>query len=145
MLRYHVTTCVIDAMPETRMAQELRDWALYQSIDVWLCRFHPNARIGNEAYSRKLNWETKEVKVDRTQIMDATFDEIVGGKRVYPNDIATILGFHDQMKASVRVLDSEKSKITWSEGSQSDHYRFADVYDRIAFDLTQMTGSYSKI
>ena len=143
--RYHVNTCVIDAMPETRMAQGVRDWALYQGVDVWLCRFHPNARVGNEAYSRKLNWETKEVKVDRTQIMDATFDEIVGGRRVYPRDVVTVLGFHEQMKASVRVLDSEKSKITWSEGSQSDHYRFADVYDRIAFDLTQMTGSYNKI
>ena len=145
MLRYHVTTCVIDAMPETRMAQDLRDWAMYENMDVWLCRFHPNARVGNEAYSRKLNWETKEVKVDRTQIMDATFDEIKNQDRIFPKDMAMVLGFYEQMKASVRVLDTERSKITWAEGTAADHYRFADVYDRIAFDLTQMTGSYSTV
>ena len=81
--------------------------------------------------------------MDRTQIMDATFEEIVGVKRSIPVDAFNSLGFVQQMTAPVRVLDSEKGRIRWEEGSQPDHYRLADVYDRLAFDLTQMTGSYS--
>ncbi len=142
ILRFHVTVCVIDSMPETRKSQELRDWGMHQGVYVWLCRFFPTARVGNQEYGRKLDWRTKTVTVDRTQIMDATFDEIRYAKRQLPKDINTILGYHEQMKAPVRVLDEQKSRIIWAEGSAPDHFRLADVYDRLAFDLSTMTGTF---
>ena len=144
ILRYRVNCVVIDSMPEMRKGQELRDWAIHNSTDcmVWLCRFYPTARISKDDYGRKLNWRERVVTVDRTQIMDATFEEITGGSRILPRDIFNTLGYVEQMKAPVRVLDSGKGRVKWDEGSSPDHYRFADVYDRIAFDLSQMTGTF---
>lgn len=140
--RFHVDTVVIDSMPETRKAQELRDWGTNNGIYVWLCKFYPTARVGNEKYGRKLDWRTKTVTVDRTQIMDATFDDIRFTKRELPEDVATILGYHDQMKAPVRVLDERKSRIVWAEGNAPDHFRLCDVYDKIAHDLCSMSGTF---
>lgn len=145
MLRYHVDTCVIDSMPETRKAQELRDWALYEGIVVWLCRFHPTPRVSGAKYGRRMDWRNKIITVDRTQIFDATFDEIRTAQRTFPSDVFTVFGFYDQMKAPVRVLDHNRSRIVWTEGNNPDHYRCADIYDRIAFDLSTMGGSYTSI
>ena len=142
--RYHVDTCVIDAMPETRKAKELRDHALNTSTRtaVWLCRFHPTPRIGAMKYGMKQNWKDRVVSVDRTQVMDATFDDIRNGDRLWPEDIFMVLGWSDQMRASVRVLDENKSRITWVEGNKADHYRLADVYDRIAYDISESAAAY---
>lgn len=146
ILRFNIDSMVIDSMPETRKCQELRDWATRETdCRVWLCRFHPNAKVSSESYGRKLNWRDRIVTVDRTQVMDVTFDEIVNGKRLIPSDVFTVLGYLEQMRAPVRVLDTERSRVIWTEGSAPDHYRFADVYDRIAFDMAQMTGSYEAL
>ena len=143
--RYCVETVVIDSMPEIRKAQELRDWGRNEGVAVWLCKFYPTPRVGAEKYGRKINWRTKVVTVDRTQVMDATFEEIRNNSRVFPSDIFTVFGFLDQMKAPVRVLDNERGRIIWNEGNKADHYRFADVYDRVAYDMLQMTGSYESL
>ncbi|MEC8881760.1 MAG: phage terminase large subunit family protein [Pseudomonadota bacterium] len=143
--RFNVTCCTIDAMPETRKTQELRDWGKSLGVMIWMCRFYPTPRFGKEAYGRKLNWKDRVVTVDRTQILDATFDEIKHKKRTLPKDVFTVLGFKGQMKAPVRILDQSRGRIVWVSGNNPDHYRFADVYDRIAFDMTQMGASYSAI
>jgi len=143
IIRYHVDCCVIDSMPETRKCQELRDWAMQETeCFVWLCRFHPNAKVSHIEYGRKLNWRDRTVTVDRTQIMDFTFDEIVNEKRIIPSDVFTVLGFIDQMRAPVRVVDVEKSRIIWTENGSADHYRFSDVYNRVSFDLMNMNGTF---
>ena len=145
IVRYNVSCCTIDAMPETRKSQELRDWGKSNGVMIWLCRFYPTPRFGREAYGRKLNWRDRVVQVDRTQVLDATFEEIKNQQRTLPKDVFSVLGFKEQMKAPVRVLEQDKGKIVWISGNNPDHYRFADLYDRIAFDLSQMTGSYSTL
>ena len=145
IMSFHVQTVVIDSMPELRKAQELRDWGLDNDINIWLCRFYPTPRIGKQQYGRKLDYSKRIITVDRTQIMDVTFDEVKNAEKKYPPDVLNILGWSDQMKASVRVYDENKSKIVWTEGSKADHYRFADVYDRIAFDLGSYTATYSSV
>jgi hypothetical protein len=145
IIRYRVNCCVVDSMPEMRKGQELRDWATreFSSCYVWLARFYPTARISSDDYGRKLNWRERVVTVDRTQVMDATFEEITVARRSLPIDAFNMIGFVQQMCAPVRVLDSEKGRIRWEEGSNPDHFRLADVYDRVAFDLLQVQGSYS--
>ncbi len=140
--RYRVDLCVIDAMPETRKAQELRDYFMNTDAQVWLCRFHPTPRIGSQRYGLKMNYRDRVVTVDRTQVFDASFDDIKDCSRLFAEDCFTALGWSEQMRAPVRVLDENRSRIIWTEGSTPDHYRLADIYDRIAFDLTQMGGSY---
>ncbi len=140
---YSVDCLVIDSMPETRKCQELRDWALQETnCAVWLCRFHPNAKVSHAKYGRSLQWRDRIVTVDRTQILDVTFDEIVNEEHVYPSDVFTVMGWDQQMKAPVRVLQQEKGRVIWTENGSPDHYRFADVYDRIAFDLSQQQGTF---
>jgi hypothetical protein len=142
--RYHVQVAVIDARPETRKAQELRDWALYEQghTFVWLCQFFPTDRVGSEDYGRRLDYTDHVVTVDRTQLLDATFDEVVGRARVLPMDGLSVSDFVEQMKAPARVLDEKGSRFIWSEGSKPDHYRLADAYARVAADLTQVGGSF---
>ncbi|HHZ94715.1 MAG TPA: hypothetical protein EYN67_03950 [Flavobacteriales bacterium] len=140
--RYNVDSVVIDAMPEIRKSQELRDWGRLKGLNIWLCRFYPTQRVGEQAYGMKLNWRERVITVDRTQIMDATFDEIRDKKHQFPSDVFSVLGFLDQMKAPVRVVNPEKGRIVWNEGSAADHYRLADCYDRVAFDMSTMTGSF---
>ena len=74
--------------------------------------------------------------------MDVTFDEIMNEEHIYPSDVFTVMGWDKQMKAPVRVLQQEKGRVIWTENGAPDHYRFADVYDRIAFDLSQQQGTF---
>ena len=141
--RYHVDCCIIDSMPETRKAQELRDEFLHSgSCQVWLCRFHPTQRVGQQVYGLKMNFRDRTITVDRTQVFDATFDDIKHGRRRFPSDIQTVFGWSQQMRASVRVLNEEKGRITWTEGKNPDHYRLAGIYDRIAYDVMEYGGGY---
>lgn len=140
--RYRVAVCVIDAMPETRMAKGLRDEFLGSGTQVWLCRFAPTARVGKHSYGLRQDWQEQVVTVDRTQVFDACFDDLREGRREFPEDAFTVLGWREQLRAPVRVLDEAKQRIVWTEGSNPDHYRLADVYDRVAYDLAASGGSY---
>jgi len=141
--RYHVDCCVIDAMPETRKAQELRDDVMREgTCEVWLCRFHPTPRVGRQVYGLKLNHKDRVVTVDRTQVFDATFEDIKEGRRVFPSDVFSALGWAQQMRAAVRVLNEERGRIIWTEGNSPDHYRLCGIYDRIAYDVSDLGGGY---
>lgn len=54
-----------------------------------------------------------------------------------------ILGWKEQMEASVRVLDVMGGRVVWTEGNAADHYRLSDIYARMAYDLLQVGGTYS--
>lgn len=143
--RYHVKVAVVDAAPEMRKAQELRD----EFIDsggcvVYLCRFYPTQRVGTQKYGLKMDYQTQVVTVDRTAVFDATFDDLAEQRRVFPEDVFTVLGWSDQMRSPTRVLDEGRGRIVW-ENTGPDHYRLSDIYDRVAFDLIEMGGSYNVI
>lgn len=145
--RYHVDCCVVDAKPETREARKFRDrMNLTGRCQVWLCNYHPTDKVEGGRFGWKLNWVDSIVTVDRTQAMDAAFDDIRYGRRWFPQDtMSSVLGWSEQMRAPVRLLDEKKQRIVWEEGSAADHYRHADVYDLIAHELSQMGGSFSVI
>jgi hypothetical protein len=144
--RYRVDTAVVDAAPEMRMSQGLRDQFRDEGgTEVWLARFHPTPRVGVQRYGMRLDYQQNVVTVDRTQVFDATLDDVQHGRRVFPEDVFTVFGWSDQMRAPVRVLDEARQRIVWQSGGTPDHYRLADIYDRIAFDLLDLGGSYSAI
>lgn len=141
--RYRVDIAVVDAAPELHKAQELRD----QFVDeggtvVWLCRFHPTPRVGAQRYGLRLDYQTQLVQADRTGVFDVSHDDIVSGRRTFPSDVWSVPGWSDQMRAPVRVVDQERSRIIWTEGSAADHFRLSDVYDRLAADLLESGGQY---
>jgi len=73
---------------------------------------------------------------------DTTMGEIAQGTRVFPCDADMALGFCDQMRAPVRMLSERGDRFIWSEGSDPDHYRFADAYDRVAQEISNRGGRF---
>lgn len=141
--RYHVDVAVVDAMPETHKAQELRDTFIEEGTTaVWLCRFHPTQRVDAQKYGMKIDYEAQVVQVDRTAVFDVTYADIVNGVRKFPSDCVGVLGWSAQMQAPVRVTNEANTRIIWTEGSAADHYRCSDVYDRIAMDVSELGGQY---
>ncbi len=145
LARYRVNCCVIDARPEMRKAQEIRDKCQETGIcDTWLAQFHPTDRVGREDYGMRLDHLRRLVTLDRTQLLDATMDDlrVQPPRRVYPEDIWSIDGWRDQMMAPKRVLNDRGDRYVWHEGNADDHYRFSDAYQRVAMDLTKQGGRY---
>jgi hypothetical protein len=144
--RYRVTVCVIDSQPEMHKAQELRDWFLENgNCAVWLARFVSQPKAGAQRYGLKLDYASQVANVDRTALMDIAYEDIRTGRRAFPMDSWSVLGWSEQMRAPVRVLDEEKQRVTWVEGNAADHYRLSDTYARLACDLLQGGGSYSAL
>ena len=142
--RFHVNLAVIDAYPEIHKAQELRDeFTNSGECAVWLCRFHPTPRVGPNRYGMRPKHHGQVVQVDRTAVFDVSFADIVNGRRIFPADVMAVPAWPEQMCAPVRVVSMEKAKIHWHEGTQPDHFRLADVYDRVASDLLDAGGSFS--
>lgn len=149
--RYRVRTCVIDANPERRMAQQIKDQARALGCTVWLCEFQSSvARAGVEEFGLRTD-PAGRVMVDRTQLLDAaadciragatvgrllregqtTYDAGIDGARLWPSDAVEVQGWDEQMRASTRVTN-DKGKIVWDEAGRPDHYRFSDAYDLLA-------------
>ena len=145
MARFHVDVAVMDARPETHKAQELRDFYVQNTnTSLWLAQFHPTERVSGESYGARYNWNDRICTLDRTQLLDATLDDIRAqpSRRRFPYDVYSVEGFVDQMRASQRVLNATGTRFVWEEGSKADHYRFADAYDRVAGDLVRGGGTY---
>jgi hypothetical protein len=145
LVRYSVAVCVIDSRPEIRKAQELRDKCQDSGVcDLWLCQFHPTERVGKEDYGTRLDWGRRLVTVDRTQLLDATMDDLRYDepRKLFPEDVWHVEGWQDQMTAPRRILNQRGEKYIWDEGNADDHYRFADAYERVALDLIQKSGTY---
>jgi hypothetical protein len=140
-----VRACVVDARPEVRKAQELRDRCLDSgTCDLWLCQFTRADRIGRADYGMKLDYRTHVVSVDRTQLLDATMEDLRMDppRKVFPEDVWSVKGWADQMTAPKRRMSPNSERYVWDEGNAEDHHRFADAYERVAMDLHAKSGSY---
>ena len=143
---YFVDVMVIDALPETRKAKEVRDHYFdYGGCEVWLCQYFPTGKVGADAFGIRMNYEDQVVTVDRTQLLDTTMAELNTGQATLPSDSGTILGFDDQMKAPIRKLNERGDRMIWDEGSEADHFRHADAYERVAKELFDRGGSFQSI
>lgn len=128
---FGVTYGVVDALPETHAAKQLRDRFPGK---IWLCEFH--GREGN-TQDLRLNDEEMKVVVDRTQIFDETHADILNRDILLPQNAKSLEEgeFYKQMCAPTRVLDPEMGRYVWREGSKSDHHRLADIYEKIAMKI----------
>lgn len=140
--RYHVDVMVIDALPETRKVKEIRDHFINEgTCQVWLCLYNKTPKVGAMAFGIKMNYEDQTITVDRTQLLDTTLDDLKHGRMILPVDIDTVLHFADQMIAPKRIL-KDNGRIVWDEGTDPDHYRHADAYERVAVAIHDMSGGY---
>jgi len=140
--RYRVACAVIDSRPEGRKAQEFRDALRRHGHMAWLAQFHPQPTVGAEEFALKLNPQSSVVTVDRTQLLDATFDDLVHGRSLLPRDYTTVAGFETQMCTPVRKLNDAGDRYIWTKTEAPDHYRLAHAYDRVAQELLARGASF---
>ena len=145
LVRYKVDIAVVDARPEARKAQELRDKARDTGVsDVWLCEFHRTPRVAAQDFGMMLDWERHVVRVDRTQLLDSTLADLQRNPplRTWPENIWEIRHWQRQMEAPKRVSNNQGDAFIWDSNRSADHFRFSDAYSRVALELQSMQGSY---
>lgn len=140
VIRYKVNVCAIDANPETRKAKEFMQAAKAYGCSVWLVDYAGAAKVGRDEISMRPRYDEHKVSCDRTQLLDATLDEVAAGKRRFPADIMAVTDFAEQMRAPVRKLNDTGDRMIWDEGANPDHYRHADAYERIALEMHKRGG-----
>ena len=135
---YNVEACIIDSMPETRIAREFQEEAPFY---VWLCRY------GGEGGDGHVKWDSKMMNVncDRTWLLDKTFAEIKKGRNIFPENVESAINgvLLKEMCGTVRAAEQDKkgnTKYIWSKCQ--DHQRHADGYDYLASTL-MVSGSAS--
>lgn len=139
--RYHVDRAVIDWGPELEKTREFAERHNLESHQrIWRCRFHTTPKTSLERWAMELDHTEEIVKADRTSIMDQTFTELRNGSLVLASDILQVQGFAEQMKASTRQLNSKRTRYIWDEDGRADHYRLADVYERLALEVHAAAG-----
>lgn len=132
--QYNVHTAVIDIAPETHKAKEFR---AKSNVNVYLCRYY---RSPNEGDTKVDNIEG-EIIADKHQSLDESYDAYIKRNVILPADFRTIDGgdFVAQMGAPIRKYTPYGTSgillATWVEGNKADHYRHADTYEMMAFNL----------
>lgn len=145
--RYRVDVGVIDSMPEIHEVEKLIARQRAKGRVIWACNFHPKARVGKERFAMTPNDVTSVVTVSKTPLLDAALSDIRTRTREFPQDAMTVLGFMDQMRQPVRVLKETPSglRFVWDRKGKADHYRLADSYDLVAYELRDFRESYFEI
>lgn len=126
--RYNVRSTVIDAQPEYHKVREFQ--AAHGNIH--LCYYSEHQKTFD-------SWDqqSKIVKVNRTEVFDATCEMIRSGKTTLPRMCEEMKRFAYQMTRSVRVLETDDrtgAKIYRYRvrGDKEDHYRNAMNYFYLA-------------
>lgn len=134
--QYGVTCGVVDALPETHEAKKLRN--RFKGL-IWLCDFHSKEGSSKEL---KLDHEFYKVSCDRTTVFDDSHADVLLKNVMFPINAKSIDEgkFYQQMCAPTRLFDEEANRFVWREGNTPDHYRLADVYEKIAATIKQLTG-----
>lgn len=121
---------VIDALPETRVSQEI--------VGLYTGRAHYNFYAGIKPSADEW-WKTDEDKVnsDRTLSLDVLFKRIKKQEIEFPKNISDYKEFISHLKSTVRIVSQEvgsKVKVEYKEIS-ADHYLHALNYANIALDV----------
>lgn len=129
---FRVAVAVIDSFPESRLALDFQSKATFR---VWRCQY--KAAEGKNVKS--LTWMPDEGKggceryltVDRTEAMDAVFQQYVRREVVEPQGFGSLLGgrYLFEMTSPVRAVD-EDERPYWVK--TVDHQFHANVYDWVA-------------
>lgn len=131
--RYHVKTCVIDALPETRSARELQA-SLSMGI-VWLAYYTEKKKTEPSE-----TWNIKEqvVDADRTRTLDDTFarfSKAAMGEpgKTLPADARAAPDYYVHLCALERVLKRGiDGNMSPTYVGEPDHYAHAENYCNIA-------------
>ena len=127
MKNFHVSKCVVDALPETRNA---RTFAESFPGQVFLNYYNEHQR-GSYA------WNEKQliISCNRTESLDASHNEIMGGKVILPRECEMVREFASHLHNVAKKLQEDEesgSKRYVYVKLGPDHFRHALNYMNIA-------------
>ena len=132
MERFNVQYCVIDALPETRLAADLAR----RHRNVW-CAYY-NASTTDHGSCEKVK-RVRIVRLDRTQALDATVARFRDGTAQLPRAARQLGGrvdgaigeYYRELRAPQRTLERDAHGnlvARWLERGKDDHYAHAEAY-----------------
>lgn len=127
--RFGVDTACGDYEPERREARRFQEKA---SCDVWLCDYLSNPQNAE----MRIDYETKFIKADRTQVMDGFVGDITSQVLLLPANASTLEDgdFYAQLCSPTRVQNEVTGLYSWVN-SKPDHFFHTGVYERLAFQF----------
>jgi len=131
--KYKIKIMVIDKKPEVMKVREMINKFPGR---VYAAEYPPNMRFPLEDY---IKWDDikYEVKLDRTMSLDYLIGDIQNQRIELPQNIESVEGFYEQIRAAVRVMDKRDTPKWVEEGP--DHYLHALNLARAA-QLRGITG-----
>lgn len=140
MERYHVRTCVIDALPEIHIT---RAFANRHPGRVWLNYFQESQRGG-------YRWDRDQwiVYENRTEALDASRQVIRDRKVALPRTGPVLQQFAEHLSADVKRLveDEETGARAYRYvKTGTNHFSFALTYDCIAWSREPLTESRASV
>jgi hypothetical protein len=127
MKSFHVSRCVVDALPETRNA---RAFAEKHKGKVFLNYYQ-------EKQKGKYKWNEQDLTVacNRTEALDASHNEVMHGKVVFPKECEITREFARQLHNVAKKLEEDEetgSKRYVYVKLGPDHFRHALNYEAMA-------------
>ena len=144
MHRYGVTCCVIDANPETRLAQEFADrWP----GRVFLA-YYPNFTGGSRPDLLTIDEAAHVVRIVRTAALDLAQSVVLGRQIILPRNARELGGavnqagvgeFYQQMGSPIRVVedDTRGNPVASFAANGADHFSHSFAYMLSAFVTLQ--------
>lgn len=131
--RFNIVTFCIDAMPETRKANE---YVAKYPHKGWIVRYQKRLQ------EMQKNEDTRVISADRTIMMDNVMALYQRRKMILPKNAQSIDRgeFYELLKTPTRVLDPDTQEYEWR--GDPDHYFHAEVYALLAY---MVRGSYSVV
>jgi len=146
---YKVNVIVMDAMPEKRAVEDIRNMVENDpeiSCDCWFAYRNTN-KAGATGKEFKIDYLSREINVDRTWILDLSLRHLKERINILPVHAPDLLGgkYYTEMKEPVRKLEDSGNKqyYVWTKGN--DHQRDADTYDIMANDFRLRVGGVRTI
>ena len=127
MRNFHISRCVVDALPETRNA---RAFALRHKGKIYLNYYNDHQR-GSYA------WNDAEfiVQCNRTESLDSSHKEIVDQTLILPKECGIVKTFADHLHNAAKRLEEDEdtgSKRYVYVKLGADHFRHAFNYEAMA-------------
>jgi hypothetical protein len=128
MNEHGVECCVVDGLPETRMA---RQFAERNPGRVYLAYY----QLNDPHRTIEVNDQEMRVKVNRVRAMDETAARLIERMTRLPANANEVPEYYEQMKApqKIKTLDTNgNEEYKYVENGKPDHYYHAEVYDDLA-------------
>jgi len=124
---FNVKSAVIDMEPETRKAREFQR---SENYPIFLCDYQERQKV-----SERINEQEGVITVKRTEICDATHNEIINESIELPRRCPEVEQYATEMSNIAKVLQEDSvtgSRIYHYRKLGEDHYRHTTNYFHIA-------------